>query len=115
MTGPQNYRYLEEMIPGDGDIHHHNASHDAREWLTLQMAPSSANLSRYAVMKKSPIIEQDEAAWRAGFLAGNLGRSTPCPYPPTSLQALSWSSGKIGGAAKPPGTLPLLRPIKAQP
>ena len=63
-------------------------------------------------MDKPVHIKYDEDAWRAGFIAGNLRRSTPCPYSPDSVQALSWSSGKIEGAAKPPGTLPQLRPMK---
>jgi hypothetical protein len=63
-------------------------------------------------MTKSPVIKHDATAWRAGFIAGNLGRATPCPYPPTSAEALAWSSGKIEGAAKPRGTVPQLRPIK---
>jgi hypothetical protein len=62
-------------------------------------------------VKTHPGIALDEAAWRAGFVAGNLARPDPCPYPPTSREALAWSSGKIEGAAKPPGTLPQLRPI----
>lgn len=66
-------------------------------------------------MKKPVGIAQDEDAWRAGFIAGNLGRAAPCPYPPASAEALAWSSGKIEGAAKPPGSLPQLRPMKARP
>lgn len=62
--------------------------------------------------KQHPAISQDEAAWRAGFVSGNLRRTEPCPYPPTSIEALSWSSGRIEGAARPRGTLPQLRPIR---
>lgn len=65
---------------------------------------------------KPAAIAHDETAWRAGFMVGNLGRATPCPYPPTSIEALAWSSGKIEGAAKPRGTVPQLRPLsKLQP
>lgn len=64
-----------------------------------------------SAVSKPAIIEQDPTAWRAGFVAGNLGRVTPCPYPSNSIEGLSWSSGKIEGAAKPTGTLPQLRPM----
>ena len=63
-------------------------------------------------MEKPLALPLDEAAWKAGFVAGNLRRDEPCPYPPSSREAWSWSSGRIEGEAKPHGTLPQLRPIK---
>ena len=59
------------------------------------------------------MLKQDEKAWKAGFMAGNLRRAVACPYPTDSIEALSWTSGKIEGAAKPPGTLPQLRTLSA--
>ena len=65
---------------------------------------------------KPPALPLDEAAYQAGFVSGNLQRAEPCPFPPSSRAAWSWSSGRIEGAAKPHGTLPQLRPLKtAQP
>ena len=57
------------------------------------------------------MLKLDEQAWRAGFLSGNLRRKEDCPYPIESIEALSWSSGRIEGEARPKGTLPQLRPI----
>lgn len=63
-------------------------------------------------MKKPVLISLDEQAWRAGFVSGNLCLDEACPYSAMSVEALSWSSGRIEGAAKPRGTLPQLRPLK---
>ena len=52
----------------------------------------------------------DEQAWVAGFMSGNARREEPCPYA-DNAKALAWQSGRIEGLAKPPGTLPQLRPI----
>ena len=45
-------------------------------------------------------LEQDEAAYRAGYAAGLAGDGRPCPYPEGSLEGWSWSSGVIAGQAK---------------
>ena len=67
-------------------------------------------------MEVPPALPLDEAAWKAGFMAGNLRHDELCPYAPNSRAAWSWASGRIEGAAKPHGTLPQLRPLKtAQP
>ena len=67
-------------------------------------------------MEKPPVLPLDEAAWKAGFMTGNLQRDEPCHYAPSSRAAWSWLGGRIEGAAKPHGTLPQLRPLKtAQP
>jgi ribosome modulation factor len=45
-------------------------------------------------------VDLDDAAWSAGYAAGLVGKSKPCPYPAGSSQSLSWSSGLIEGKAK---------------
>ncbi len=45
-------------------------------------------------------LEQDVDAYRAGYAAGLAGEQRPCPYPETSIEAWSWSSGVIEGQAK---------------
>ena len=63
-------------------------------------------------MKPRSILEQDEAAYVAGYMSGNLRKRQRCPYPFDTVQSWCWSAGRIEGAAKPEGTLPQLRPIK---
>ena len=55
----------------------------------------------------------NEKAWIAGYQSGNARRDEPCQYT-DNLKALSWQSGRIEGLAKPPGTLPQLRPIRSR-
>lgn len=55
----------------------------------------------------------DEKAWVVGYQSGNARRDEPCQYT-DNLKALSWQSGRIEGLAKPPGTLPQLRPINSR-
>jgi hypothetical protein len=57
------------------------------------------------------MIRIDSKAWDEGFKAGETIRSWPgesrcavhCPYPPASIEALSWHSGFIEGDAKRQG------------
>ena len=63
-------------------------------------------------MKPRSILTQDEAAYVAGYMSGNLRNRARCPYPFDTVQSWSWSSGRIEGEAQPKGTLPQLRPIK---
>ena len=79
---------------------------------TCHPLPLPPHCSTITGMNIRPNLPQDEAAWRAGFIAGNLGASSACPYPPSSVAAWSWSAGHIEGAAQPRGTLPQLRPIQ---
>ena len=46
-------------------------------------------------------MQQDQAAWRAGFDAGAAGgQAASCPYPARTAEALAWRSGFIEGKAK---------------
>ncbi len=45
-------------------------------------------------------LELDDAAYRAGYAAGLASDGRRCPYPVTSIESLSWSSGFIEGEAK---------------
>ena len=45
-------------------------------------------------------LELDEAAYRAGYAAGLADDGRKCPYPETSRESWSWSSGVIEGQAK---------------
>ena len=65
--------------------------------------------------REAPTLRLNEDAWRAGFMAGNARGEAKNPYPHDSIEALSWWSGQIEGAAKPKGTLPKMRPTRVQP
>jgi ribosome modulation factor len=46
-------------------------------------------------------VRLDQEAWNAGFAAGQAGEfSNSCPYPPMTIESLSWHSGYIEGKAK---------------
>jgi hypothetical protein len=46
-------------------------------------------------------VRPDQEAWDAGFAAGQAGEfSNSYPYPPLSIESLSWHSGYIEGKAK---------------
>lgn len=48
----------------------------------------------------TPLLELDRPAYDAGFAAGVAGEPLRCPYPPMSLESLSWHSGYIEGKAE---------------
>jgi ribosome modulation factor len=52
-------------------------------------------------MNEEPQIRLDPQAYDAGFAAGQAGEfSNSCPYPPMTIESLSWHSGYIEGKAK---------------
>jgi len=60
-------------------------------------------------------IQQDEIAWRQGYVAGMKNHPSDCnPYPGDDDRALAWISGYIEGKANP-DTLPQMRPIRQDP
>lgn len=46
-----------------------------------------------------PKLQQDRAAWDAGFRAGAAGERTKCPYRHGTVEAWSWEAGFIEGKA----------------
>ena len=52
-------------------------------------------------MNEGPQVRLDPQAYDAGFAAGKAGGfSNACPYPPLTLESLSWHSGYIEGKAQ---------------
>ncbi len=57
-----------------------------------------------ASRKPTFTLRHNKTAWREGFEAGERGiPSTRCPYPATSRDSWSWSSGYVEGKAKRDG------------
>lgn len=55
-------------------------------------------------MQTRVILTHDPVAWSAGIAAGERGVfSWNCPYPATSRESWSWSSGYVEGKAKRDG------------
>ena len=55
-----------------------------------------------------PRMEQDRAAWDAGFRAGAAGERAKCPYRHGTVEAWSWQAGYVEGKAsrRNPGRKP---------
>ena len=52
-------------------------------------------------MNEGPQVSLDPQAYDAGFEAGKAGEfPDTCPYPPMTLESLSWHSGYIEGKAQ---------------
>jgi hypothetical protein len=66
------------------------------------MTHEVAAAARQHFAVKHPTLALDEIAWVAGFRSGNLQLADACPFGVGSVEALSWVSGWIEGAAIAP-------------